>query len=70
MKQYIYRPNLQDQNDPCIIMGEAIAPGSEVTVQKTNIDPARLFVWILDGKGNMQTVMKSSLTSLEEESQE
>lgn len=66
MKKYIYRPNFLDQYEPLIIMGQAIAPGSEVTVQATNIDPARLFVWILDGKGNMQSVTKSSLVSLKQ----
>lgn len=66
MKNYIYTPHFLDQFDPFIVVGEAIKPGSKVSVQKTNIDPAGLFVWIADEKGNIQAVMKSSLASLKQ----
>lgn len=66
MKYYIYQPHFMDQYDPCVIMGVAITPGAKVYVDKTNVDPAGIFRYVTDEKGNRQSVMRSSLVSLKQ----
>jgi len=64
MTTYKYEPGYIDRCDPCIIYGSAIKPGSEVIISKSNVDPLKKFVFIVDKEGNRQSVFKSSLLKI------
>lgn len=62
--KYLYQPGIWDQSDPRVIRGEAIVPGSIVTVTKSKPDPIGLFRWIMDKNGNEQSVFKHALVPM------
>jgi len=64
MTQYKYDPVGIDRIDPCVLYGDSIKPGSKVTITKSNVDPLKKFVFIVDEKGNRQSVYKSSLNKI------
>jgi hypothetical protein len=59
--KYTYNPIWFDKNDPVVISGQPIKPGSLVTITKSNIDPRGLFRFVIDEFGNRQSVAKNSL---------
>ena len=61
---YIYNPSPVglDRLNPTVLKGRPIAPGSAVRVTRADIDPRRLLVFVVDRKGNQQSVYATSLT--------
>lgn len=62
MTTHIYTAgNVMDRFDPKVIVGAPIMEGELVEVIKTDVDPARRFVFVRDTVGNVQSVSRGSI---------